>query len=615
MKTRILAALGLLAFLVWNPYPLQVLELKVFDGLMSTKPVVQDEMIILVDIDEDFVKAVGGYPIPRSYYGKLITRTDAIPGITVLMPDPDLRGEVEDNILAYNLSTVPTILAYTASTQATEGGPHVGTAALGENPRPWLYQYPGILRQLPSLAEQSAGVGLITTAPEVDGVVRRVPLVVNVDDKLYPSFALEMLRVGTGNISYQLSTQETGIEWLRIPEYPLITTDPRARIWTTWNTKFYRQTASEYLRSPLQGATFVIFGVTAEGVANPIPTPNGSMFAHEVQANILHGLIAGDSPSEPSWSRVAELGIGTLALLILAFAATSIYASVPILFATIGGLTYGSWYAFQQGLLLDVSAVILIAFIYWAVVTFRNFIKQFLLRRQIKGQFGTYLSPDMVDMLVKDPSLMKLGGDRRDMTFLFADIVGFTPISEAYMKNDDPEGLVELINLFLDEMTKVILKNGGTIDKYMGDCIMAFWNAPLPCEKHAEMALKSAMEIELLTEKLNQDLKDKGLDLPPVVIGTGINTGPCIVGNMGSESRFDYSVVGDAVNLGARLEVQTRTYDTPILFSDFTLKHLQEHGSTIRCTRLDKIKVKGKDEPVEIFAPLFESGPRKLQKT
>ena len=164
-------------------------------------------------------------------------------------------------------------------------------------------------------------------------------------------------------------------------------------------------------------------------------------------------------------------------------------------------------------------------------------------------------------------------------------------------------------------MTKVILKNGGTIDKYMGDCIMAFWNAPLPCEKHAEMALKSAMEIELLTETLNQDLKDKGLDLPPVVIGTGINTGPCIVGNMGSESRFDYSVVGDAVNLGARLEVQTRTYDTPILFSDFTLKHLEEHGCTIRCTRLDKIKVKGKDEPVEIFAPLFESGPRKLQKT
>jgi adenylate cyclase len=611
MKTRIIMGIAMLSFLIWNPYPLQVLELKVFDWLMSTKPVVQDEMIVLVDIDEKFVEAVGGYPIPRRYYGDLITRTEAIPGITVLMPDPDLRGMEEDYLLSYDLSQIPTILAYTASTQATEGGPHVGTAALGEDPRPWLYQYPGILRQLPVLAEQSAGVGLITTAPEVDGVVRRIPLVVNVEDKLYPSFALEMLRVATGNPSYQISTKETGVEWVRLPEYPLITTDPRARVWTTWNTKFYRQSAAEYLREPLQGATFVIFGVTAEGVANPIPTPNGSRYAHEVQANVLHGLLSGDSPAEPSWGFVAELGATTLVLLILAFATYSIYFSLPILVGVISALCYGAWYFFQQGLLLDVSGTILVLFIFWAVVTFRNFIQQFLLRRQIKGQFGTYLSPDMVDMLVKDPSLMKLGGERKEMTFLFADIVGFTPISESYMKKDDPEGLVELINLFLDRMTKVILANGGTIDKYMGDCIMAFWNAPLPCENHAEMALKSAMEIELLTEELNKELKEQGLELPPVVIGTGINTGPCIVGNMGSESRFDYSVVGDAVNLGARLEVQTRTYDTPILISAYTHEQIEN----IECIRLDEIKVKGKDEPVEIFAPLFGADIRKLQKT
>jgi adenylate cyclase len=611
MKTRIIMGIALLSFLVWNPYPLQVLELKTFDWLMSTKPVVQDELIILVDIDEEFVEAVGGYPIPRRYYGDLITRTEAIPGITVLMPDPDLRGDNEDYLLAYDLSQIPTILAYTASTQATEGGPHVGTAALGENPRPWLYQYPGILRQLPALADQSAGVGLITTAPEIDGVVRRIPLVVNVEDKLYTSFALEMLRVATGNPSYQISTKETGVEWIRLPEYPLINTDPRARVWTTWNTKFYRQSAAEYLREPLQGATFVIFGVTAEGVANPIPTPNGSRYAHEVQANVLHGLLSGDSPAEPSWAFVAELGATTLVLLILAFATYSIYFSLPILVGVIFTLCYGAWQFFQQGLLLDVSGTILVVSIFWSVVTFRNFVQQFLLRRQIKGQFGTYLSPDMVDMLVKDPSLMKLGGERKEMTFLFADIVGFTPISESYMKKDDPEGLVELINLFLDRMTKVILANGGTIDKYMGDCVMAFWNAPLPCENHAEMALKSAMQIELLTEQLNKELKEQGLDLPPVVIGTGINTGPCIVGNMGSESRFDYSVVGDAVNLGARLEVQTRTYDTPILISAYTHAQLE----TIECVRLDEIKVKGKDEPVEIFAPLFGSKIRKLQKT
>ena len=182
---------------------------------------------------------------------------------------------------------------------------------------------------------------------------------------------------------------------------------------------------------------------------------------------------------------------------------------------------------------------------------------------------------------------MKLGGDRKEMTFLFADIVGFTPISEKYMQKDDPEGLVELINMFLDRLTKIILKNGGTVDKYMGDCIMAFWNAPLPCENHAEMAVKTAMEMELVCEELNAELKEQGLDLPLVKIGTGVNTGPCIVGNMGSESRFDYSVVGDAVNLGARLEVQTREYDTPILLSEYT--YMQTEG--ISCDKLDEIKV------------------------
>jgi adenylate cyclase len=191
------------------------------------------------------------------------------------------------------------------------------------------------------------------------------------------------------------------------------------------------------------------------------------------------------------------------------------------------------------------------------------------------------------------------------MTFLFADIVGFTPISEKYMQEDNPEGLVDLINKFLNEMTKIILANGGTIDKYMGDCIMAFWNAPVDCENHKELAVKSAIEIEILTEQMNKDLKD----LPPVVIGTGINTGSCIVGNVGSDSRFDYSVIGDAVNLAARLEVQTRSYDTPIIISEFTYQDLN-----IDCELLDEIKVKGKEIPVKIYAPKINNEIRKLQK-
>ena len=216
----------------------------------------------------------------------------------------------------------------------------------------------------------------------------------------------------------------------------------------------------------------------------------------------------------------------------------------------------------------------------------------------------------MVEELQKNPELLKLGGDRRELSFLFADIVGFTPISEKYMKEDDPEGLVELINKFLDAMSKVVLKNGGTIDKYMGDCLMIL-ECPLDCPNHAEMRVRSAMEIELLTEQMNKELKEQGYGLPPVVIGTGINTGPCIVGNMGSEARFDYSVVGDAVNLGARLEVQTRTFDTPIILSQYTLDQLPDD---IKVKELDEITVKGKEEPVKIYAPYFKRTIRKLKK-
>jgi adenylate cyclase len=253
--------------------------------------------------------------------------------------------------------------------------------------------------------------------------------------------------------------------------------------------------------------------------------------------------------------------------------------------------------------LFDASATIIILFIFWAIVQFRNFITQYLLRQLIKKQFGTYLSPDMVNMLQKNPELLKLGGERKEMTFLFTDIMGFTPVSEVYKNKDDPEGLVDLINTYLDKMTKIILNNGGTIDKYMGDCIMAFWNAPLDCENHADMAVKSAIEINKKTEELNKQFKDEDLGLPPINVGTGINTGTCIVGNMGSETRFDYSVIGDAVNLAARLEATAGRNDYKewkIIISESTMKKCKD----FTFDSIGEIKVKGKEELITIYSPL-----------
>ena len=554
---------------------------------MSTKPVVQDEMILLVDIDEDFVEGVGGYPIPRGYYGDMITRTNAIPGITVLMPDRDIRGGDQDYILRNDLEEVPTVLAFTASTQATEGGPHVGTAALGENPRPWLFEYPGILRQ----QHAAEGVGLINSSAEIDGIVRRVPLVVGSQGKIYPSFALEMLRVGVGDPSYQISTKETGVEWLRIPNFPVIKTDSNARVWTTSNIKFYRQSAAEFLRQPIEGAAFVIVGVTAEGVVNPVPTAGGAIYPHEVQANVLHHLINGTSPVQPAWADALELGAALLLIVILLLAASNVYFSLPIFLTSIGGLVYGSWYAYQSSYLIDVSGTIVVGFLFWTIITFRNFIQQYFMRMEIKKQFGTYVSPDLVKKLQKDPSLLRLGGETKRLTFLFSDIRGFTPISEKYQKN--PQGLTHLINRFLDNQTEIILKHGGTIDKYMGDCIMAFWNAPLDVEDQEKKATECVLEMRVALGELNEKLRQEGLE--QINTGAGINSGPCVVGNFGSSSRFDYSVLGDAVNLAARLESSCKTYDTDLIISEYSLVDGYDY------TFLDEVTVKGKSEPVKIY--------------
>ena len=586
----LLIAASLLGLLIWNPYPFKILELSTFDYLMSKSPTIQNENILLVDLDEEIVKAYGGYPLPRSLFASMIENTEGVSGLTLLMPDPDLRDNRNDYKLASAMSVKPTVLAYTASTQATESGPHVGTAQLGENPLPWLLNYQGILRQLPVLQLNAGGVGLINSSPELDGVVRRMPVAVSSGDKIYPSFPLEMLRLAVGDPSYQIKTNETGVEWLRVPSYPTITTDANARIWVQQNVKFHRQTASQYMQNPIP-APFVIFGVTAEGVTNPVPTAQGAVYPHEIQANVLHSLIEGNSPSIPTWSVAVELGAALLALLLLLITASRIWLSVPVLAITIGGLIYFTLEMWKSSYLVDVSGTILVAFVFWAIESFRNFITQYLLRLQIKQQFGTYVSPALVKKLQDDPTLLRLGGETKRLTFLFSDIRGFTPISEKYQK--DPQGLTRLINRFLDNQTEIILKHEGTIDKYMGDCIMAFWNAPLEVEEQERKATECALEMRIALGELNEKLRQEGLD--EINTGAGINTGPCVVGNFGSSTRFDYSVLGDAVNLAARLESSCKDYDADLIISEHSLVDGFDYEF------LAEVTVKGKSEPVKIY--------------
>ena len=585
MKVNLLLAVALAALFIWNPYPFQILELKSLDALIMSRDEVQDEMILLVDIDEDTVEKFGGYPLSRDVYANLLTITQGVPGITVAFPDKDLHGK--DKIFQTTLNHIPTVLSFIGSTQAFEGGPHVGTAQIGGgNPAEWLYQYPGILRS----ALESQGVGLISTNPELDGVVRRLPLAISVENRIYPSFALEMLRLGTGDPSYQIKTEETGVEWIRLPQYNKITTSENGTVWANWNTKFYRQTALEYLKEPIP-APFVIFGVTAEGVAPLVATPGGVKYPHDIQATVLNTIVNGNALSQPSWSFLAELGIILIGMVLIMMVASNIYLSLPVILALLGGLGYTSWKLVESSYLFDVSGTLVILFLFWSIVQFRSFITQYLLRLQIKQQFGTYVSPALVEKLQKDPTLLRLGGVTKRLTFLFSDIRGFTPISEKYQS--DPQKLVEIVNRFLTNQTEIIQKHEGCVDKYMGDCIMAFWNAPLDVEDQERKAIECALEMREALGELNEVFKAE--KIPEIHTGCGINTGLCVVGNMGSTTRFDYSVLGDAVNLAARLESSCKTYETDLIISEHSLVDGYEYKF------LDEVVVKGKSEPVKIY--------------
>tara|TARA_Y100000741_G_scaffold345879_1_gene311731 strand:- start:160 stop:1017 length:858 start_codon:yes stop_codon:yes gene_type:complete len=281
--------------------------------------------------------------------------------------------------------------------------------------------------------------------------------------------------------------------------------------------------------------------------------------------------------------------------MIIVIPRTSVLLSVPLLIFVLGGISYASFLAYtNKGFLIDPSFAVLYIFLIWSHSTYNNFATQSRLRKQIKKQFEHYLDPGMVKKLQKNPSLLKLGGETKTMTFMFSDIRGFTPISEKYKGN--PEGLTRLINRFLTSMTDIIIKNGGTIDKFMGDCIMAFWNAPLDNDKHREMAVKSAMEMQIELALLNVQLVAEGL--PQINIGIGINTGEALVGNMGSRQRFDYSVIGDAVNLASRLESSSKTLGKTLVIGEDT-RHTIE--TMYPFEYIDSITVKGKSESIKVY--------------
>ena len=598
-----------------DPTTLQNIRNQTFDAYQQLDEIKQSNEVVIVNIGEKSLQQWGQWPWPRQNFAQMIhdlrQKNQGIIGLTVMFPEKDRFGG--DPTLASWMKGNGIVLSQTPSSKGVKtSGPHIGTGVIGPTKaQDFLLTWPNIVTNIPELEAEAFGIGVNASAPQPDFVTRTYPLAIGVEGKIYPSFAIEMLRVQTGKPSYMIKTTEIGINEFAVPPFDPIITNPDGTAYTRFNNVFKEYEYIDISSLPDMGGKFVIVGVTAEGIVNPVPTPRGNMYPQHIHAHMLQNFIDGSNIQRSQLSSLIELLCALCGMILIAIAVYKLPLlwTAPISLLILGGEAYGSVWLYQNKLqLLDATFPVLSGFLIFTQSAFNNFYKQYKLRQQIKGQFGTYISPDYVDMLVKDPSLMKLGGERKEMSFMFADIVGFTPISEKYMKADDPEGLVELINSFLDKMTKIVLKNGGTIDKFMGDCIMAFWNAPLPCENHAEMAVKTAMEIELLGDELEKEMEERGL--PRVKFGTGVNTGTCIVGNMGAETRLDYSVVGDAVNLGARLEAQTRQEDVPIIVSEFTYMECPN----IAFSQLGEVTVKGKEEPVKIYTPLFDGEVRKLYK-
>ena len=586
-----------------EPQVKEILRLKAFDLLLQseTKQVSQD--IGVITIDEKAIEKYGQWPWKRDVLAEVIYKLrEAEVGIIVL---PILFSEADrlggDAELAEALQ-YGVVISQVGTTQTNKNAVPRGVAKIND-PMPWLYTWPGMLGPISELGQNASGVGVVNTVPEVDGVVRRMPLIMRVGDETYPAMAIEVIRVAVGAPSYQIKAGEGGIIAMRVPGYPTINTDANARIWLRWNKEYETISLADIDQaSKFKGRT-VIVTPTAEGLNSIVATPLGEKYMYEITANALQTVLDGKQIKRVDISALVEVVAAVLIGISIILATRFFpYWAIGITLALLySGTVYASYLVFHRYSLLGDAS--------WAIITltavgfhsvFNRFILEFQQKQQIKKQFGTYLSPDMVAQLQKNPDLLKLGGDSRELSIMFTDVRGFTAISEHY--GEDVQGLTKIMNRYMTAMTKDILDNKGTIDKYIGDAQMAFWNAPIDDLDHAENAVWTGIKMLDSLKKFNEEVQQEGI--PAFGMGLGINTAEVVVGNMGSDQRFDYTCLGDGVNLAARLEGQSKTYGVLIVLGPETASRVKDK---INVFELDCIAVKGKKIGVKIYTVAKES--------
>ena len=597
IKSPIVSLLLVTAIGVANFDVIESFRLRFFDLIITEVPrEIEPSQIVSIDIGDDTIARLGQFPFPRNEYAQII-ETLYLNGaglvvFNIAMTEPDRFGQ--DEFLATAIEGMPVVLPYLVGNSNYTPDP-IGVSMIGDvDPNDVVPRFSGIIPNVEPIQSAAFGKGISVTMPELDGVVRRLPMVISVNGELYPSIVLETLRVAAGDPSFQIKTNIGGVEAVRIPSFSTIETDPLSRVWIDWQQSV-ESIDFEDVKDGVLNGRIAIVGMTAGGITNPVASALGEVFPHHVQSMALSTAISGTNISRPDWMYAAEIG-GMILLSLLCLIVSRYWTHgyvFPIVLGAISGLGVVHIFLREQ-LLIDV----VFPLIGLSVVVGHNYVVKFLtelkLKLQIKKQFGTYLSPALVEKLQKNPELLRLGGETRDLSILFTDVRGFTAISEHYGEN--VQGLTQIMNRYMTAMTEPILKNEGTLDKYIGDAQMAFWNAPLDQIDHAIRSVITAQEMLERLDRFNDEITAEGI--PAFGMGIGINTGSVVVGNMGSDQRFDYTCLGDSVNLAARLEGQSKNYGVRLILGENTAEEVRHFVSLME---LDCIAVKGKTKGVKVY--------------
>jgi len=633
--------IGFAALRIADLAPIEELRVRVFDSFQSINPRVKTARpVTIVDIDEKSLAKLGQWPWPRTRIADLVTNLTKLGAVAiafdVIFSEPDrLNPETaadtfrnldedaktklralpsNDQLLADAMRRSRVVLGESGLPEAIaeldKTIPVTGVATLGGDPQRFMFNFPGLLRNTHVLESAAGGHGLLTINPERDGIIRRVPMIMLAQGQTMPSLSFEMLRLATGTDTIVVRSDVAGIKSVAVKGFE-VPTDRKGQLWVHFAP--YDPTLYVSADDVLGGRVapemiarkLVLIGTSAVGLNDIKTTPvSAAMPGVEIHAQVLEAALTKSLLAQPPYGPLLEFGAAFLfGILVIIFApqfGPVTLVVVGAMFATV--LVGTSWYFYaQHRLLVDFTYPLMSTTAIYLTLIFASFVREQAQRRQIRSAFSQYLSPALVEQLAQSPERLVLGGEERELTIMFSDVRGFTTISESF--KSDPQGLTALMNRFLTPLTNAILARKGYIDKYMGDAIMAFWNAPLDDKEHQLNACNAALDmlerIEVLNAQREVEAKEGGYAFFPINVGVGLNTGACTVGNMGSDVKFNYSVLGDSVNLASRLEGQSKEYGFPIIVGSKTALAVKDEFAILE---LDFIMVKGKKEPEVIYA-------------